>query len=535
MLVKQFRMWFLVALLVSGCQQSKPVSSEAEAKREEIPTSEPAPQEVPVAPQPRRAVDSVVDDYEQRREEYSQRAKEEARARAGTTEDVLIGQVGDLLRDSMQHGKVLVVWIVDCTANNDQQRSNATRAINNLYADLTVTAVKNPEAGSVATGLVALGRKEPVVIDEPTIDYDQVTAKLARLSKTNSEEEPIFTAIGDAIDRYASYRKNGGEVYVVVVTNEAGDDQELNDTVIAKAKRLAIPIYVLGAPAMFGRRHSQMETSDRVVQGPESKEVERIQLEFFDGDQTNDVIDSGFGPYELERLCRATGGTYLALRPGGPRQELSLRMRSSDWPDPLAPRFESKVMRTYRPQYGTQSAYQEMLNTNASCQALHDAGKLPPLRFTKPLIVDFKPKDQADLVRKVNEAQKEAARLTRPLTTLHETLRSGLPGRKELTVPRWQAGYDLALGRATAAKTRIQGYNEMLAALKRDGTFQQPGSTSWHLEPAETTEMSSSVDKLAKTTKQYLEAVITDHAGTPWAFIAKQELQTPLGWKWVER
>ena len=286
---------------------------------------------------------------------------------------------------------------------------------------------------------------------------------------------------------------------------------------------------------MFGRRHGDASSNHQVLQGPESMELERIQLDFFDGDQTNDIVDSGFGPFALERLCRPTGGTYLTIRPGQPGQALSLRMRSSDWPDPLAPKFDRNTMRSYRPQYVTRAAYEDSLRANVARQALHDAAKLPAIHFSRPLIVDFKPRNQADLVRRVSEAQKDAARLTRPLATLHDTLRSGLPGRKELKARRWQAGYDLALGRATAARTRIQGYNEMLAALKRDGAFQQEGSTSWYLEPADTSEMSSSVDKLAKTAKQYLQSVVAEHAGTPWAFVAQQELQTPLGWKWVEQ
>ena len=533
--MKQLSALLLVVFVVSGCEQSKPVASPADQQTVTAPQTEPPPPEVPNKARPRRATDSVRDDYEQRQTEYSQREQEVVRARAGSTEDLMISQLGAMLRESMDHGEVLVVWLLDCTANNEQIRTSSTRAISDLYARLTATAVKNPEAGTLATSLIAIGRKNSVVIDEPTNNYDLVTEKLLSLTQTNSEEEPIFAAVGNAIDRYGTFRKQGSEVYLVLVTNEAGDDQQLADTVIAKAKRLAIPIYVVGVPAMFGRRHSDASSNNQVLQGPESMELERIQLDFFDGDQTNDIVDSGFGPFALERLCRATGGTYLTLRPGQPGQALSLRMRSSDWPDPLAPKFDRNTMRSYRPQYVTRAAYEDSLRANVARQALHDAAKLPAIHFSRPLIVDFKPRNQADLVRRVSEAQKDAARLTRPLATLHDTLRSGLPGRKELTARRWQAGYDLALGRATAARTRIQGYNEMLAALKRDGAFQQEGSTSWYLEPADTSEMSSSVDKLAKTAKQYLQGVVAEHAGTPWAFVAQQELQTPLGWKWVEQ
>lgn len=533
--MKQFSALLFVVLCFGGCGQSQPVSQQPVTQKSTAAKAKPQERVTSEKPRPRRATDAVRDDYEQSRTEYEQREREVARLRAETAEDVMILQLGEMLRDSMSQGDAIVVWLLDCTANNDQLRANTTRAITNLYADLTVTAVKHPEAGTLATSLVAIGHKNSVVIDEPTKDYDTVTEKLSRLSKTNAEQEPIFASVSQAIDRYGSYRKQGSEVYLVLVTNEAGDDPELGDAVISKAKRLAIPVYVVGAPAMFGRRYAPGNAKDKAVHGPESLELERIQLDFFDGDQTNDMIDSGFGPFALERLCRATGGTYLTIRPGQAGQDLSLRMRSSEWPDPLGPKFDRNTMRSYRPQYVTRELYQQGLASNPARQALHDAAKLPAIQFTRSLTVNFEPRNQADLVNKVNEAQKDAARLTRPLATLHETLRVGMAGRESLSAPRWRAGYDLALGRATAARTRIQGYNEMLAALKRDGSFKQEGSTTWYLEPADTSEMSSNVDKLAKTAKEILQGVVTEHAGTPWAFIAQQELRTPLGWKWVEQ
>jgi hypothetical protein len=33
----------------------------------------------------------------------------------------------------------------------------------------------------------------------------------------------------------------------------------------------------------------------------------------------------------------------------------------------------------------------------------------------------------------------------------------------------------------------------------------------------------------------YLNRVIKEHPGTPWAYLAHRELTTPLGWKWTER
>ena len=33
---------------------------------------------------------------------------------------------------------------------------------------------------------------------------------------------------------------------------------------------------------------------------------------------------------------------------------------------------------------------------------------------------------------------------------------------------------------------------------------------------------------------EYLNRVVNEHPGTPWAFLAQVELSDPLGWRWVE-
>ena len=112
---------------------------------------------------------------------------------------------------------------------------------------------------------------------------------------------------------------------------------------------------------------------------------------------------------------------------------------------------------------------------------------------------------------------------------------TGEPDRDKLTKPRWQAGYDLAMGRILAAKSRVEGYNAMLAALKRGKSFENEGSTRWVLTPAVETEAGSAVKKIGERAVEYLERVKSEHEGTPWARMAEMELQVPVGWKWVEQ
>lgn len=99
---------------------------------------------------------------------------------------------------------------------------------------------------------------------------------------------------------------------------------------------------------------------------------------------------------------------------------------------------------------------------------------------------------------------------------------------------RWQAGYDLAMGRVLAVKVRTESYNAMLAAAKRGLKPKDPKSNTWTLKPDDEISVGSALQKVADRAKMYLERVVKDHEGTPWAMLAQQELKDPLGWKWEE-
>jgi hypothetical protein len=90
------------------------------------------------------------------------------------------------------------------------------------------------------------------------------------------------------------------------------------------------------------------------------------------------------------------------------------------------------------------------------------------------------------------------------------------------------------MGRVMAIKVRLDGYNSMIAALKRGKTFADASSKTWVLTPADAFETESTLKKMGERAKMYLERVVKDHPGTPWAKIAAQELKTPLGWTWKE-
>ena len=139
------------------------------------------------------------------------------------------------------------------------------------------------------------------------------------------------------------------------------------------------------------------------------------------------------------------------------------------------------------------------------------------------------------LVAAFTEAQKAAAKLQPKLDELLAILSAGSGDRATITSKRWQAGYDLAMGRVLAAKIRTDAYNIMLAQAKSGMKFKDAGSDTWRLEPADDVAAAGSqTEKLAKQAKMYLERTVQEHPGTPWAHLAAEELRTPLGYRWKE-
>jgi hypothetical protein len=113
-------------------------------------------------------------------------------------------------------------------------------------------------------------------------------------------------------------------------------------------------------------------------------------------------------------------------------------------------------------------------------------------------------------------------------------LRQGERDRAKVSVPRWEAGYDLAIGRALAVNVRTEGYNAMLAEAKQGLRFKKNQSDTWELRPSTNVTVSSALAKDAEDAKTYLQRVVKDHPGTPWAMEAELELREPFGWEWHE-
>jgi hypothetical protein len=192
-------------------------------------------------------------------------------------------------------------------------------------------------------------------------------------------------------------------------------------------------------------------------------------------------------------------------------------------------------MSRYRPEYVSIEEYGRRVQSNRARMALHEAAKatwLAPMDNPK---LKFAKRDEAAFAGDLTEAQKIAAKLEPQLLYLYDVLKRGEVDREKEATPRWQAGFDLAMGRVMAVKVRTQAYNMMLAAAKRGLKFkereeQHLGRSSPPTRSKSAARWRRKPPRLASTSN----ASCKDHEGTPWAYLAQKELERPLGWTWQE-
>ncbi|MFG0266644.1 MAG: vWA domain-containing protein [Rhodopirellula sp. JB055] len=476
------------------------------------------------------------------------------------------GAVDQITFEVMQAAEerpTLIVWLFDQSGSLTRQRQDIRDRFDRIYEELGLlreqldskTAGEDPNGPAeprVLTSIIGFGEKVQLFTEEPTADLDRIKQTVADIPVDNSGTERVFTAIESAAKQYKSLRRNAGprgpkrNVMFVVVTDERGDDAHLLESSISSCRKWGIPVYVVGVPAPFGREHTLVKYVDpdpeydqtpqwaQVDQGPETFLPERVQLSFTGDFEQEPVIDSGFGPYGLTRLCYETGGIYFTVHPN---RNVSREVRRGEidaFTADLRAFFDPTAMARYRPDYLSPQDYVKAVKRSPLRQALIAAAQIKNVSGIQRPQTRFVKRDEAGLAQALTVAQQDAAKLEPVLIQLAATLEQGLKDRDEEESLRWLAGFDLAYGRVLAQKVRTETYNAILAKAKRGMPFEDPKNNTWVLKPADEISVGSKWQREADTAREFLERVVAEHEGTPWAMLAKKELEVPIGWKWTE-
>jgi hypothetical protein len=484
------------------------------------------------------------------------------RGRAGVAVTGASGAIDRITHEillSLEERKTLVVWLFDQSRSLARQRDVIRSRFDRIYEELGIIessgslAFKKHGQQPLLTSVVAFGDIATFRLQKPTADVESIKAAVAGIEVDDSGVENVFSAVSQAAQRFKPLRRiqphtrqPERNVMLVVVIDEAGDDQQYLDDTVDLCRRLEMPVYVIGVPAPFGRRETLVKWVDpdprydqtpewaEVSQGPESLRPEGVKIHFVGSREETAAIDSGFGSFALTRLCYETGGIYFAVHPNRNLNGPIRRHETAEYAAYFEHFFDPDVMRKYRPDYVSAAEYDRQLKENRARQALVNAAEMswiiplesPPVRFVK--------RDEASLAAALTEAQKAAAKLEPAIRSLYETIKVGQGDRADETTPRWMAGYDLAMGRILAVLTRTESYNAMLAQAKRGMPFHHEKNNTWVLRPANTISVGSRLAQQAEQAQTYLRRVVDEHPQTPWALLAKRELAHPLGWKWTE-
>ncbi len=446
---------------------------------------------------------------------------------------------------SLEQRPTVVCWVFDQSVSLAAQRKDIAARLARVADEIDMSAAAR--TNEMFNLVFAYGQRVTPVIANPTQDLGDVVSAIQSIPIDESGVEMTFTAIATAAQRAAQARISPSKRNVMIIgfTDEVGDDQQHADQVAAYCAQKQMRVFLVGVPAPFGQQHVKMKFVEFdpqyadaeqwavVEQGPESRypEVVKVRPKF----APDESIDSGFGPFSLSKLCAETGGIYFAIHPnrgarGRVSDEATAPMSSG-----LRYFFDPKVMKDYRPDYQSQGEIDRMIAANRAKRALVDAARASELNPMDSPTMIFPREDDGRLVNLLSEAQKKAAVLQPKIDALHGLLAAGLPDRAKIKEKRWQAGYDLALGRVLALKVRTDAYNIMLAQAKTGMKFKNPKNDTWVLRPSsDVAQVGSQTERLAKQAIELLQRVVAEHPGTPWAQMASEELQTPLGYSWGE-
>ncbi len=478
----------------------------------------------------------------------------------GTTgTDGAVDQLTAEILRSMEERPTLVVWFFDQSGSLLKRRQEIRDRFDRIYEELGIIGRSEEAKGNASpsdeqllTSVFAFGQQVNLLTERPTADIDEIRQAIDSIQMDASGVERVFSAVYKGVEKFRRYCSSSTgvgpkrNVMFIVVSDERGDDEVGLDTTIAECQKFAIPVYVIGVPAPFGRQTTYVKYVDpdpqydqspqwaEVDQGPESIMPERVKLGYQNNYFEEPVIDSGFGPFALSRLTYETGGIYFTVHPNRRVGRRVRRGEVDDFASNVEYFFDPEVMVKYRPDYVSAKEYVERVGSSPLRQTLVQAAKLARVDTLQAPTQRFIKTSEAALANALTAAQRQAARLEPQLAALARVLLAGEDARESESSARWLAGFDLALGTVLAHKVRAEAYNAMLAKAKRGMKFEDPDSNTWVLRPANEISVGSRLEKEAEQAKKLLEHVAEAHRGTPWGLLASRELRMPIGWQWVE-
>lgn len=442
-----------------------------------------------------------------------------------------LDRLSEQLLMMLSHGKVLVVWLFDQSESMKDDQQQVKDRLERVYKELRLSNNSDPDA--MLTYVASFGQTAMEHTRRPTSDLDAIRSAIDEIPVDESGVENACQTIIEALQQHRKFVVQGDrQLAIVVVTDESGDDVKLLDQAIHDARSINTPIYVLGYEAAFGYPYAYINWKDeatgftnrlRINRGPESAFVEAIQTNGLW--RRYDWHPSGFGPYDLVRLCRETGGTYYIL----PHLEQTLIGGEEHI-------FQIEAMRPYLPDLNGRQRYLEERQSSELRSALFEIiMTLNPYEDDRLELREYLPRDPAALGRMASEQFAKGQQLVAVYQSVEERLSGLARARHQEPSPRWQANYDMLLAQSVAYRVRAIEYMAYLDGfLKSPKALKDPKTTHWHMVALPRTITGEMTDADVARAKELFQAVITNHPGTPYESRARWEINRGFGVEMVE-
>ncbi len=309
------------------------------------------------------------------------------------------------------------------------------------------------------------------------------------------------------------------------MTDERGDGQESLEDAVNSCRERNVRVFCLGDASRFGKekglvRFTYPDGFSEMIpvdSGPETAFADVLDFEIWPHPSADELkrLSSGFGPWALERLCAESGGRYFIVE------------------DTAMQHFARAAMLKCMPDRDSLPNQQIELEANLTRRALVEATQaFNRNKAYEPRTV-FRADTLSTLRAELSEAQKALTIFDHRLAQAEEKLRRGLDGRDRLTGTRWQAAYDLALGRVLACRVRLKSFKFELAWMKASPVeFKNAQNNTWSIVCVEDLRVDRNND--VSLAMLLLKRVAARHPDTPFAFYAEAELKRGFGWKWEE-
>jgi hypothetical protein len=203
--------------------------------------------------------------------------------------------------------------------------------------------------------------------------------------------------------------------------------------------------------------------------------------------------------------------------------------------------FSAKTMEPYRADYISLDAVRNNPEKYPLRVAILDAVKVLNKTFDRSrasfVLMDSFAGASSDKIKKdIEKQQRGPARVEAELRAeLDKLLQAKKDNGKEPS-KRWQAHFDYIHAQLFARIVYVTEYNSMLAKIRKDELPMLEGggapSGGWRMVSRAKVASGKAEQTMAKKSRELLEKLAKEHAGTPWEILAKREQLTSLGLEW---